>query len=175
MFTDCSLVSGGRITRAQAGGSAGAITLGTPRRLRIRGKFCVVDDLRCTHVVDEQSYRLSNTASRLVHHAALCVTATQFAHGSDPPSRGVSLICDVICLHDFFNHPFPGQGSTSRSMRRSSPARCPHRREPERWSRSRRIRRGEVRRAAWFRRSHETPQVLGCQPCSVWRQVTLCA
>jgi hypothetical protein len=50
--------------------------VGANRLLRTRRKLDVVDDLRPLRVVDEQSHRLSNTASRLIHRTALCVTAT---------------------------------------------------------------------------------------------------
>jgi hypothetical protein len=74
-------------------------------------------------VVDEQVQRLDDTAAGFIDRSALCAASTHTAHGRHPPARLVSLVGHSIRPDGFFNHPFPRQGSKSRSMRRNRPAR----------------------------------------------------
>jgi hypothetical protein len=95
--------------------------VGANRLLRDCRQPHIIDNLGRTRVDDEQLHRLDDAAAGLVDGAPLRVAATQSPHGSNPPAGLVSLVRDVIGLHDFFNHPFPRHRSRSRSMRRSKP------------------------------------------------------
>jgi hypothetical protein len=88
---------------------------------RARRELDVIDELCSARAVDEHLHGFNDAAPRFIHGATLCVAPTQFPDRSDPPTRSISFVGDVIRLHDFFNHPFPRHGSRSRSIRRSNP------------------------------------------------------
>ena len=94
----------------------------------------MVDEPCGLGVLDEQSQSFPDAPPGLIDRAALRVTPTDATHRGHPPARTIPFVDDVVCLHDFFNHPGPRHRSRS-------------------WSRSSRTRRGDATLSAWSRRT----------------------
>jgi len=91
-----------------------------PNRLCGRGRqLDVVDEIGFIGMVDEESERLPDSASRLIHGPALRVASANLPNRRDPPPGSVPLVRYVIRVH--FSQPFPRLGSRSRSILRRSP------------------------------------------------------
>src|SRR5207302_1612859 len=71
-------------------------------------------------VIQNKGERLADPAPRLRDRAALSNGRRRLLDLSYPPAGLVSLISDCVLFH-LFNHPFPRQGSSCRSMARSVP------------------------------------------------------